>query len=218
MSAIRILLADDHKLFRDGLKVLLSNEKEVLVVGEASNGMEVIELAEKLSPDVIVMDMSMPKISGSDATRILLKEDKNTKVILLSANIDEVSIKTALKAGVKTYLHKDVSIDVLLKAIRLIHAGNDYISDIVSGTLYKSFLESIQNPGGNESEIKALTYRETEIVRLFAEGHSYKEIAGKLNISARTVESHKRRIMTKLKLDSTTELVKYAIKNSLINA
>jgi len=216
MNKIKVILADDHQLIREALKILLNSEKDIEIIAEAADGFEVIELAKVLMPDIILMDMSMPKISGDEVTKILLKENKNIKIIMLSANSNEVFIKAALKAGAKTYLHKNVSKDELIRAIRLIYKQEVYISNLISETLYKSFLQSI-GQSNSDNVILPLTLREIEIVKLFAKGYSFKQIAAELNISTRTVESHKRRIMKKLHLEKTTELIRYAIKNNLID-
>lgn len=217
MAKIKILIADDHKLFREGIKVLLMNQPDLTVIDEACDGFEVIKKVNELKPHVVLLDMSMPKLTGIEVTKNLVHENKNVRIIMLSANLEEHTVKAALRAGVNAYIHKDVSQEELVNAIHIVYNGSEYFSKSVTDIIYKSYIKSIkENPG--ESDSAELTEREIEITKLFAQGYSYKEIADRLFITARTVESHKKRIMQKLQLDSTADLVRYAIKNKLIEA
>jgi DNA-binding NarL/FixJ family response regulator len=217
MAMIKILLADDHQLFREGIKLLLMNRPDIEILDEACDGWDVIEKVKTIEPNILLLDMSMPKLSGIEVAKIIAKENKKIKIIMLSANLDEYSLKAALKAGVHAYIHKDVSQEELITAIHAVYNGNEYFSKAVTDTIYKSYIKSVKD-NSHDGENASLTERELEITKLFAQGYSYKEIAEKLFITARTVESHKKRIMQKLQIDTTADMVRYAIKNKLIEA
>lgn len=214
MSKIRIILADDHHLFRDGIKALLTDEKELLVVGEVSNGLELLKLLEHQSTDIIISDISMPQISGIEACRLVNKKYPEIKFLVLSMHNDEEFIKGAIEAGAKGYLPKDICREELLEGILAINNGENYFSKNVSKTIMRNFVSKIKNEINKKSE--CLTKRETEILKYVSEGFINKEIADKLNISVRTVDAHKNNIMNKLKLKSSIDMVKYAIKNNLV--
>lgn len=214
MSKIRIILADDHHLFRDGIKALLTDEKELSVVGEVSNGLELLKLLEHQSTDIIISDISMPQMSGIEACRLVNKKYPEIKFLVLSMHNDEEFIKGAIEAGAKGYLPKDICREELLEGILAINNGENYFSKNVSKTIMRNFVSKIKNGANKKSE--SLTKRETEILKYVSEGFINKEIADKLNISVRTVDAHKNNIMNKLKLKSSIDMVKYAIKNNLV--
>jgi len=214
MSSIRIILADDHHLFRDGIKALLTDEKEIEVVGEVSNGSELLKIIEQVETDIIISDITMPEMSGIEACSVISVKYPAVKFLVLSMHNDEEFIKGAIAAGARGYLPKDISREELLDAIFSIYGGENYFSKDVSETIMKNFVSKIKDEINKKEE--PLTKRETEILKYVAEGYINKEIADKLNISVRTVDAHKNNIMNKLKLKSSIDMVKYAIKNNLV--
>jgi len=211
---VRILLCDDHKMMRDGLRAIL--EKEGLdVVGEASNGHDAIELARLLRPQIVVMDISMPDLNGIDATRCLVAELRGIKVIGLSMNADQRYVIAMFKAGSVGYLLKNAASDELIRAVRAVAAGLTYVSPSIGAVV-------VDNVVGPASLVtapkKALSSREREVLQLLAEGNSSKEIASRLSVSVATVESHRRQIVDKLNIHSIAQLTKYAIREGLTSA
>lgn len=217
MDKIEVILIDDHHIVRDGIKILLMNIKDIEVVGEASNGDELFELLKTKDPDVLILDIMMPGLSGIEITKIIKDEYPGVKVIILSANTDNDSVFDSLKAGAHGYLPKNAKREELLEAVYMVAAGNEFLSNSISHTVLRNFITRARTGNKQEKEKEAtLTKRELEIVELFTEGLSYKEIADRLFISVRTVESHKNNIMEKLELKSIVDLVKYAIKHKII--
>jgi len=217
MPAIKIILTEDHQILRDGVKALIASEN-IEIIGEASNGTELWKLLEDVNPDIILMDISLPDVSGIELTRMLTSKLPGIKVLILSMYTDESFINQAIKAGAKGYLHKNTTREEMLIAIDNVMSGNDFYSDNISKIILKSYIErakSTLEENLNPSEI--LSKREIEILKLFAEGFINKEIADRLFISIRTVESHKNHIIQKLNLKTQVELVKYAIKHNLVN-
>lgn len=217
MSIIKIILVDDHRLIRDGIKSLLADTKNIDVIDEASDGYDLMEKLKHKIPDIILLDISLPKISGLDVITLVNNNYPQIKILILSMFINEDYVFNAIKAGASGYMHKNTTKKELLEAIYKINDGQNYFSDSVSGIILKSYIRKAQT-GDNysEKEEKTLSRRELEILKLFAEGHTNQEIADKLFISIRTVESHKNHIMTKLELRSTVDLIKFAIKNNII--
>lgn len=216
MEKIRILLADDHKLFRDGIKSLLSASAEFEVVGEASDGNELLELLPKAEADVLITDISMPEISGIDVTKKMLADHQQVPVLILSMFDNEDYVLDSIRAGAKGYLPKDVPADELFIAIRTVASGKEYFSKSISDIVVKSIIQQTRIQSRRELKLPTLTERELEIVKLIAEGFLSKEIADKLNISIHTVDTHKTNILHKLKLKSSVDIVKYAIRHDLI--
>lgn len=216
MEKIRIIIADDHKLFRDGIKSLLSSEAQFQVVAEASTGAELISLALKIESDLIITDIAMPDINGISAARKIFEILPELPILILSMHNSEEFILDAIRVGAKGYLPKDVSPDELITAINTIAQGNEYFSKSISEKVVKSFISQTRQKSGFKTVAPSLTDREIEIVKLIAEGFLNKEIADKLNISIRTVDTHKTNIQHKLKLKSSVEIAKYAIRHDLI--
>jgi len=217
MNKIEVIIIDDHQIVRDGIKILLMNIKDIEVVGEASNGDELFELLKTKEPDVLVLDIMMPGMSGIEITSIVKNKYPEVKVIILSANTEDDSVFDSLKAGAHAYLPKNAKREELVEAVYMVAAGNEFLSDSISHTVLRNFISRARTGNKHAKEKEAtLTKREIEIVELFSEGLSYKEIADRLFISVRTVESHKNNIMEKLELKSIVDLVKYAIKNKII--
>jgi two-component system, NarL family, response regulator NreC len=210
-SVIKILLADDHTIVRQGLKLIISSHADLQVIGEAANGREVLELAEKLKPDVILMDVAMPELNGIEATRRLRDVSPRTKVLVLSMHKEAVYVREILKAGARGYILKDAIDTELISAIQSVARGDGYISPAISGTLLSDYRQNITNP------LDLLSSREREVLQLIAEGKTNKEVATRLNLSVYTVDSHRGKIMEKLNLHSTGELVRFAMKQGLVD-
>ena len=210
---VKILLADDHEIMRDGLCSLIEKQPGLQVVAEAENGQAAIKLNRKLRPDVIVMDINMPDLNGIDATRRIVAEFPGTKIIAFSMHTDHQFVAGALKAGVSGYLQKDSAFEELDRAIRTVVANQTYLSPNITGDVVKGYLEKLL---ADDSAAPAfLTDREREVVQLYAEGHSTKQLAGHLNLSVKTIETHRRKIMEKLNITSIAELTKFAIREGL---
>jgi two-component system, NarL family, response regulator NreC len=214
---IRIVLTEDHQILRDGVKSLIASEN-IKITGEASTGAELWELLEGEKPDIILMDISLPDTSGIELTRLISERFPEIKVLILSMYTDESFINQAIKSGAKGYLHKNTTREEMLIAIDTVYSGNDFYSDNISKIILKSYIEKAKlNAEESLNPHEVLSKREIEILTMFAEGFINKEIADKLFISIRTVESHKNHIMQKLNLKTQVELVKYAIRHNLIN-
>ena len=211
MKRIRILLADDHAVVRQGFKMILAAQSDMEIVGEAANGREAVELAQQLSPDVVVMDVSMPELNGIEATRRLASSVPHARVVALSMHKDSVYVREILRAGARGYLLKDSGAADLVAAIRAVASGESYLSPAVSNAVLDDYRRIATNP------IDLLTSREREVLQLLAEGKTNKEIAGVLNLSVYTVDAHRGRIMEKLNLHSIGELVRFAVRNGLVD-
>ncbi len=208
---IKILLADDHALVRQGFKMILGAQSDMQIVGEAGNGREAVELAEKLQPDLVVMDVTMPELNGIEATRRLATVAPRARVLALSMHKDAVYVREILRAGARGYLLKD-SVDAdLLAAVRSVAKGEGYLSPGVSDAVLTDYRKHVTDP------LDLLTTREREVLQMIAEGKTNKEIATLLNLSVYTVEAHRGRIMEKLNLHSTGELVRFALRSGLID-
>ncbi len=211
---IRVMLADDHTVFRDGLRHLIEKEAAMEVVGEAENGRKAVRLAEELSPDIIIMDITMPDLNGIEAARQLLSLKPDVKVIALSMHSDRRFVLGMLEAGAVGYLLKDCAFGELAAAIRQVATGHTYLSPKIADVVVKGYLD---NKPASPSAADLLTPREREILQLLAEGLSVKEIAAHVFLSIKTVETHRTKIMQKLKMRSIAELTKYAIREGLVS-
>jgi len=212
---IKIVLVDDHRIFRDGLKSLLSEVDFIEVIGEASGGIELLELLKKIKPDLVIVDISMKDISGIEVSKQITSLYPEIKIMILSMHTNEEFVINAIKAGVNGYLSKDASRDELLDAIKIIYEGGECYSKLVSDNFLKSYVKRYKAEH-SLLENKTLTQREIEILKLAAAGSTNKEIADKLFISIKTVDCHKNNIVQKLKLKNTAEMVLYAVKNKII--
>ncbi len=217
MSIIRIFLVDDHQLVRDGIKALLMGAENIEIIGEASTGKEFFEKLSTVQPNLLILDISLPDTSGIEITRQITLKYPDIKVLILSMYTNEDFIINSVKAGARGYLPKNTSREELLEAIHCVNDGEEFFAASISKIMLKSYLRNAREdePAVPQRSV-ALTSREIEILRLFAEGHINKEISDQLDISIRTVETHKNHIMKKLELKSTVELIKFAIKNKLI--
>lgn len=216
MEKIKIILADDHRLFRDGVRSILSNQDHVEIIHEVSSGVELIESIKTHPCDIVISDISMPEINGIEAAQWIYDNKPEINVLILSMHINEAYIHKSMKAGVKGYLPKDVSKEELLLAIQTIYEGKEYFGQEISDLIFKSYVKETKMEAQGISAKVELTNRELEIVKLVAEGLLNKEISDQLKISIRTVDTHKANIIQKLKLKSSIDIVKYAIKNGII--
>jgi len=214
VKKIRVLLAEDHTIVRQGISALLRSEPDIAVVGEAADGLEALELAKKLIPDVVLMDIAMRNLNGLEATRKIKKLFPHTKVLVLTMYDNEEWIFQILKVGASGYLIKDSAMTELTSAIRAVHQGDSYLSPSISKKVIDEYIRKAEmgEKGGLED---LLSGREREILQLIAEGHSVPQIASLLCISKKTVEAHKNHIMEKLNIRDKVGLVKYAIRTGL---
>ncbi|HEY8665253.1 MAG TPA: response regulator transcription factor [Tepidisphaeraceae bacterium] len=210
--AIKVLIADDHQILREGLRILLKSEPDVQIIGEASNGRSAVELAAQHAPDIVVMDVSMPDLNGVEATRQIIEANPSIKVIALSAHSDHRLVSEILKAGASGYILKDAAFDELINAIRAVQTDQVYLSPRIAALVLKDFKT---RAGATGSVFSTLTDREREVLQLMAEGKATKEVAAHLHVSVKTVETHRAKIMDKLNLYSVAELTKYAIREGL---
>jgi len=208
--SIRILLADDHKITRQGLRSLLEKEQDMEVVAEAQDGRTAVLLVRQVWPNLVIMDVSMPDLNGVEATRQIVAAAPNVKVIALSMHSDTLFVAEMLKSGANGYLLKDCAFEELARAIRTVMEGKTYLSPSISGVVVDDYLHQLSKTTLSSSDV--LTSREREVLQLLAEGKTTKQIALKLHISIKTVETHRRQIMEKLNIHSVAELTKYAIR------
>ena len=215
MPNIKILVVDDHSLVREGIVAMLSGVESFSIIGDAASGEEAISKVESLNPDVVLLDINMPGLNGIDTSKQLLANHEGLKIIILSMDVTQEFISEAIKAGVSGYLAKDTKKDILIEAIKKVVTGEQFFGDKVSEVIFKGFYK--QSKGEKiAKQNKDLSKREVEVLKLIASGMSNRDIADKLFISIRTVDAHRNHIMQKLSLKSTAELVKYAIKEQII--
>ena len=212
--AVEILIADDHKLMREGLSSLLSQQPEIHVVAQAKTGREAVQLTERHSPDVVVMDVSMPDLNGIDATRQIISRRPRTKVVALSMHSDRQFVAEMFRAGASGYLLKDSAFEDLASAIRAVAKNETFIAPRISGFSLEDYAFT---QAGEPLIAPRLTQREREVLQLMSEGKGTKEIAGQLGLSAKTVETHRQHLMEKLNLHSINEMVRFALRNGLID-
>jgi two-component system response regulator NreC len=216
MKKIGILIADDHGIVRKGLRLQLEQNENFEVLGEAADGREAVRMAEELLPDVVIMDIAMPYLNGIQATTQLVKKNPQIGVIILSMYSDETYINRTLAAGAKGYLLKDSADVDLDRAVQVVAQGKPFFSPAIADTLLEDYMRQLQQRGLQDS-YDLLTEREKEILQLLAEGRSNKEVAGILNLSINTIETHRTRIMQKLNLHSAADIVLYAVRKRIIS-
>lgn len=211
---IRLLLADDHAMMREGLKALLAKEPDISVVAEACNGKETVELARKAGAHVVVMDVAMPDLNGIEATRNLLKANANIKVVALSGHSNREYVREMLKAGAAAYVVKSRAYEELVRAIREVMKGKKFLSPDIARGVVDEYV-GLSGSGSANPAFVVLTDREREVLQLIAEGRSTKDVADDLGVSVKTIETHRHNIMEKLELRSVAELTKYAIREGI---
>jgi DNA-binding NarL/FixJ family response regulator len=210
------LIADDHKIVCDGLATLLKAEPDMVVVAQASNGRDAVRLAQKFSPEIVIMDVTMPDLNGIEAVRQILSANRSTKVIALSMHSDRRYVTGMLSAGASGYLLKDCVFGDLIRAIRTVQAGQVYLSPNIAGIVVEELIHPrMRGYASRLTTQKLLSPREREVLQLLAEGHNTQDIAKSLYLSVKTVETHRRKIMEKLGLHSIAQLIKYAIREGL---
>lgn len=214
MKIIRVLLADDHNLLRAGIRLLLQNMEGIEVVGEARDGQEAFNLVKKLRPDILLCDISMPRMNGLELVQRLARECPRVRSLILSMHANEEYICQALQTGAAGYLLKDSATIELESALRAVAREETYLSPAVSQHLLKDYLSLV---GGNKSTLGLLTARQREVLRLIAQGRSTKEIAACLGISAKTVETHRLQLMERLDIHDVAGLVRFALKAGVVN-
>lgn len=212
---IKILIADDHKLMREGLRTLIEKQAGMQVVGEADNGRTAVKMVSELSPDVVIMDIAMPDLNGIEATHQIISEFENTKVIVLSMHADKRFVAKVLKMGGTGYLLKDSAFEELVHAVHDVINNRIFLSPRITDIVIEDYIRS--SPNNEPSVFSELTDREREVLQLIAEGKATKEISSSLYVSIKTVETHRKRIMDKLDTHSIADLTKYAIREGIIS-
>jgi DNA-binding NarL/FixJ family response regulator len=218
MEQITVLLAEDHTIVREGLRALLAAEGDIEVIGEAQTGRQAVQLARRLRPDVVVMDIAMPLLNGLEATRQILKAVPGTRVLILSAYNDDEYVRRAVLLGAAGYLIKQTSADSLSKAIREVQKGNTFFSPSIANRLRGLYLESPDGGRVRRKKKAGLSSHEVEVLQLIAEGKANKQVAAELGISIKTVEKHRQHLMRKLDLHDTAGLTRYAIAAGIIES
>lgn len=217
MEKIKLILVDDHQLVRTGIANLLSGEAGFEIIGEASESREMFDLLRQLQPDIAVLDIALPGMSGIEITKKLHNDYPGIRILILSMHTSEEFIFNAINSGARGYLPKNTSRRELIEAIYAIHRGEEYFAESISNVILKSYIKKAKsNSSDDENKENLLSKRELEVLKLFAEGMTNQEIANKLFISIRTVESHKNHIMARLELKTTVDLVKFAIRNNIV--
>lgn len=214
--AIRILLADDHAIVRHGLIKSIQEEEDMEVVGQAEDGLSTIEMVRELSPDLVLMDISMPDINGMDATVEIVRDFPQVKIIALSMHSAKKFVREMFKAGASGYLLKDCEFEELTNAIRTVMSGKTYLSPEIAEVVVDSYVRTSNED--QSSAFSALTKRERQVLQLMSEGQTTKQIGLKLHISPKTVEAHRLRVMEKLEIDNIAQLTKYAIQEGLTSS
>lgn len=212
--AIRILLADDHRIMRQGLTAMIEKESGMSVVGEAANGRIALQLVESLQPDVVVLDLMMPILNGIEASRQITQKWPKTRTLILTMNDDQRSVARALEAGASGFIVKDNAFEEVVKAIEIVAHGQVYLSPSVAGGVVDSFRKNKSLP--RQRDPLELSGRELEVLQLLAEGHSTKETAAQLGVSPKTIETHRLKLFKKLEVDNVVQLARLAIREGLI--
>ena len=215
MNRIRVLLADDHTILRDGIRALLVDQADIEVIGEAEDGLSTVKMVAKLKPDVVIMDIAMPMLNGLEATRQIQRDYPQVKVLILTMHENEEYIRQVLAAGALGYVLKDAAAQDLLGAIRAVHRGEAVLSPAITRLVIEDYLRWGDIRPADTSN--GLTPREREILQLIAEGYTNKEIAEILSLSVKTIQSHRSNLMSKLDLHDRGELIKYAIQKKIID-
>ena len=212
--SIKVMLVDDHKMISEVLSALLEREADMEIVAIADNGREAISKARETKPDIIVMDVSMPEMNGLESCRRIMTETPESRILVLSMHAEREYVVEALKAGAKGYIQKMSAFKTLVGAIRSVQENNGFLDSIITGVVLKDYIEHLNEPGA-PNQHSSLSSREREVLQLIAEGKNTKEIAFSLDISPKTVETHRRQIMQKLKLSNVADLTRYAIREGI---
>lgn len=210
---MKVLIADDHGIVRQGLASLINKQPDIEVVGEAKDGQEALDLARELSPDIIIMDVSMPNLNGADATRLILSDNPDIRVIALSMHTEKRIVRDVLQAGANAYVLKSYMFDELTKALEAVADGNFYLSPRITGVILEDYVS--EDRGEKKSEPDELSVRERQVLQLTAEGKTVKQIARQLHVSPKTADAARRKLMNKLDIASIAELTKFAIREGI---
>jgi DNA-binding NarL/FixJ family response regulator len=213
---IKVLIADDHTMVRQGLRMMLAGQNDIEVVGEASNGREAVQRAKELDPDVVVLDLSMPILNGLEATRQIVKDNPRIGVLVLTMHHNEEYVFQVLKSGAKGYIIKESGIDEMVRAVRAVYRHENYLDRRISKDVIDEYIKRAGHSDADGAPKDILTPREREVLKLIAEGKSNKEIAQILDLSVKTVDVHRTNLMKKLDIHDVATLVKFAIKKGLI--
>ena len=213
---IRVIVADDHHLVRQGIRMLLEKAEDIDVVAEAEDGLEAVELAERLAPDIVVMDISMPRLNGAEATELIRARLTTTQVVVLSMHADETVVRQALRRGARAYVLKRAVGEELLLAVRAASRGETYLSPPIASSILDEFL-SLSDPLEKSSALERLTARERQVLQLLAEGGTNSVIAQDLIVSVKTVEKHRANLMSKLEIHDLAGLIRFAIRQGLVS-
>lgn len=216
MSKIRVLLADDHTIVRQGLRALLDSQEDIEVVGEAEDGRQAFEKTKELIPDIVIIDITMPNLNGIEATRQIKKLNPEIKVLVLTVHDNEEYIHQILQAGASGYLLKESAVTDLVSAINAVKKGGIFLSPAISKVVVKDYIRHAEEGTGDFDSLNILTNREREVLQLIAEGRTNREVAHLLKLSVKTVDVHRSHIMEKLNIHDVTGLVKYSIRKGLI--
>jgi len=216
MSKIKVLLADDHTIARQGLRALLDSQEDIEVVGEAEDGRQAFEKTKELVPDVVVIDITMPNLNGIEATRQIKKLNPEIKVLVLTVHDNEEYVHQMLQAGASGYLLKESAVSDLVSAINAVKKGGIFLSPAISKVVVKDYIRHTEGGSGDFDSMDVLSSREREVLQLIAEGHTNREVAHLLKLSVKTVDVHRSHIMEKLNIHDVTGLVKYSIRKGLI--
>jgi DNA-binding NarL/FixJ family response regulator len=211
--SVRIVIADDHGIVREGLHSLIAKQPDMEIIGEATDGRKALELVQELVPDVVVMDITMPNLNGIDATRQIIRDCPGVKVIALSMHSSTMFVSDMIKAGVTGYMLKDCLFDELAEAIRVVSNGGTYLSPGVVSTVVNDYMNRLNNAG--DTPLENLTQREREVLQMIGEGKNTKQIARQLHLSTKAIEANRRKIMDKLNTNSVADLVRWAILGGL---
>ncbi len=217
MSKIRVLLADDHTIVRQGLRALLDSQEDIEVVGEAENGRQTFEKTKQIVPDIVVLDITMPNLNGIEATRQIKKLNPEIKVIVLTVHDNEEYVHQALHAGASGYLLKESAVSDLVSAIHAVKKGDIFLSPTISKVVVKDYIKHAEGESKAFDSLDILTGREREVLQLIAEGHTNREVARLLTLSVKTVDVHRAHIKEKLHINDTAGLIKYSIRKGLID-
>ena len=218
MKQIAVLLAEDHAIVRQGLRLLVESDGDIEIVGEAKTGREAVQMTSNLRPEIVVMDIAMPLLNGMEATRQILKAFPGTKILILSAHSDPEYVEQVVKAGALGYLVKQSSGDVLAKAIRELHNGKTFFTPSIAKCLKDGYRKSPDGVGLQKKGNIELTSREAELLQLIAEGHANKQVASELGISIKTVEKHRQNLMEKLNIHDIAGLTRFAIAAGIVES
>ncbi len=214
-NKITVLLADDHTVIREGLRMMVEAAGDIKVVGEAENGQQAVQMTKKLTPDVLILDLAMPLMNGIDVTKQVVREVPGTKVLVLSTYSDDDFVHEVIRAGAKGYLVKQSAGQDLLKAVREANKGNTFFSPVISSRLQQQSNKNFAHSGSKKREGPRLTSREVQVLELIAEGLANKQIADELKISIKTVEKHRQQMMSKLNIHEVASLTRYALSKGI---